>query len=378
MPLKRVVLIIMCTILAVMVIMMGVIVGKMAPVLGTLFGSDEKPTQTIPTTQTEPTTEPTTQPTVPPTTNPGHEHDFAKIQEEKKPTCETAGHTIYVCNCGETKLETTKPLEHSFGAGKLIAPTCTESGYTLRKCSLCGFEEKQDEKEKLGHDMRFVKEIKVTCEEQGYIENKCARIDCGEIEHKNITEATGHNWVKGKTYAPTCAKEGYTEYSCSNGDCEEKKEDDKVPATGHQFGAWTIVKEPTSGKPGEEERQCSVCKEKETREQILKILEENGFNTGADSESYYFIINVGAKDSDGKEVKVYSYEITDQTRSLVERSFGYDPEAGLLVTVQGREEPYVLEPGNGKLTLDKQGKPVVNPPASPDPGQSTTNDGEGQ
>ena len=380
MPLKRIVLIIMCSILAVMVIMMGVMVGKVAPVLNALLGSDEDTTPTVPpTTQTEPTTEPTTQPTVPPTTQPTvppttepkHEHDYSTVKEEKKPTCATAGHKIYVCSCGDTKLETIDPLTHSFGAGKLIAPTCTESGYTLRKCSICGFEDKQDEKEALGHDMKFVKEIKVTCDKQGYVENKCARTDCGKIEHENIQDPTGHTWVKGEVHDPTCTKEGYTEYTCSNKDCKEKKEDDKIPALGHKFGAWAVVTEPEAGKPGEEERKCSVCEEKETREQILKILEENGFNTGADNEGYYFIINVGAKDSNGKEVKVYSYSVTDYSRTLSSGSFSYDPESGLLITVKDKEEPYALEPGNGKLTLDKKGEPVVNEPDPTVPSEPT-------
>ena len=377
MPLKRIVLIIMCTTLAVMVIMMGVLVGKVAPFFGALFGPDEPVQTDPPTTQTDPTTEPTTQPTVPPTTQPtvppttqpAHKHDFSSIKEDKKPTCEAAGYTIYICSCGETKLETTEPLEHSFGAGELNLPSCDKEGYTLLKCSVCGFEDRQDVQEKLGHDMKFVKEIKVTCEKQGYVEYKCARANCGEIEHKDIQDPTGHAWVKGETHDPSCTKEGYTEYTCSNNGCGEKKEDDKIPALGHSFGDWEIQTEPAAGKPGTEVRKCSVCEVTETRELELGILEEKGINTSADNACNHFIINVGSKDSAGKEVTVYSYEITDYSRVLTSGSFAYDPEKGLLVTVSGKD-PYVLAPGNGKLTLDKDGKVTANAPAATDPGQS--------
>jgi len=384
MPLKRIVLIIMCSILAVMVIMMGVMVGKVAPVLGALLGLDEDPAPTVPpTTQTDPTTEPTTQPTtqptvppttqptVPPTTEPKHEHDFSEIKEEKKPTCATAGHKIYICDCGETKLETIDPLAHSFGAGKLVAPTCTEGGYTLRKCAICGFEEKQDEQEALGHDYKETETVAVDCENDGYVESQCTR--CEDIKRENVVKATGHAWVKGEVHDPTCTEEGYTEYTCSNEGCEEKKEDDKTDALGHKFGSWSIVegKEPASGKPGEEERQCSVCEEKETRECVLDILEGKGINTSADNDCNRFIVNVGVKNSEGKEVTVYSYSITDYSRSLSSGSFDYDPESGLLITVKDKNEPYALEPGNGKLTLDKQGKPVANTPDPTDPSEPT-------
>lgn len=308
MPLKRIVLIIMCSILAVMVIMMGVMVGKVAPVLGALLGLNEDPAPTVPpTTQTDPTTQPatdpttqptvppTTQPTVPPTTDPKHEHNYATLKEEKKPTCAAEGYKIFICSCGETKQETVDPLAHSFGAGKLVTPTCTEGGYTLRKCAICGYEEKQDEKDALGHNYKETETVAVGCEQDGYVESQCEL--CEDIKRENIVKATGHTWVAGKVHEPTCTEEGYTEYSCSNKDCEEKKKDDKVPALEHKFGAWSVVKDPAAGKPGEEERKCSVCKEKETRDSVLDILTEKGINTSADNDCNLFIINVGAKNA---------------------------------------------------------------------------------
>ena len=376
MPLKRIVLIIMCTTLAVMVIMMGVMVGKVAPIFSALFGSDGPDQTDPPTTQTDPTTEPTTQPTVPPTTQPtvppttqpSHVHDFSAIKEDKKPTCEAVGYTIYVCSCGETKLETIDALHHSFGAGKLIAPTCDKEGYTVCKCSVCGFEERTDNKEALGHSYKITETVTVTCEEDGYVESQCER--CKDIKRENVVKATGHTWVKGETYDPACDKEGYTEYTCSNNGCDEKKEDDKIPALGHSFGEWLIVTEPEAGKVGKEERECSVCEETKIRDCVLDILTDKGINTSADNECNHFIINVGTKNSAGKEITVYSYEITDYSRLLTSGSFKYDPEKGLQITVRGKD-PHVLAPGNGELTLDKDGKVTEDVPAVTDPSEPT-------
>lgn len=380
MPLKRIVLIIMCSILAVMVIMMGVMVGKVAPVLEMLFGSDNGPVQTIPpTTQTDPTTQPTTQPTVPtttpptttppttvpPTTVPKHEHDYSQVKEEKKSTCASAGYTIYVCSCGDTKLETMDLLPHSFGAGKLISPTCTEGGYTLKKCSICGYEEKLDEKEALGHNYIETETVAVGCEQDGYVESQCDR--CEDIKRENVIKATGHTWVEGETVDPTCTEEGYTLHKCSV--CEKEDKQNVQEALGHSFSNWEIVTEPAAGVAGTESRSCSACEETETRECVLGILVDKGINTSADNDCNHFIINVGAKNSAGKEVTVYSYTITDFSKQLTSGAFTYDPESGLLVAT--KDQTYALAPGNGKLTLDKDGKPVADAPTPPDTNEPT-------
>lgn len=377
MPPKRIVLIIMCVMLLATVIVMAVVIGKVAPVFSALVNPPEVtepstsqseptvPTTTEPTVPptTQPTVPPTTQPTVPPTTKPEHKHEFTNLKEEKKPTCKEVGYKIFVCECGEQKLETQGMLEHSFGIGKLISPTCTEAGCTLYICSDCGFEDKRNEKEALGHDMKFVKEVKVTCEKQGYVENKCARADCGEIEHKDIQDATGHNWVKGDVHAPTCTEKGYTEYSCSNENCEQKtKDDDEVDALGHSFDPWKISVEPATGKTGKQERQCSVCEEKETRDIELGILLDKGINSSQDGSALHWIINVGAKDSKGKEVIVYSYEITDNSGLIKRDSFVYDPEAGLIVTFQGKDNKsytYPLTSDKTEFTFNKDGELVT-------------------
>ena len=80
----------------------------------------------------------------------------------------------------------------------IVAPTCTESGYTVSKCSNCGKEYSQHYNivDALGH--HFV-EITVapTCTESGYTVQKCSV--CGEEtgEHTNIVAPLGHEYKNG-------------------------------------------------------------------------------------------------------------------------------------------------------------------------------------
>ena len=367
MPLKRIVLIIMCAMLALMVVIMGVVVSRVMPTLQALLGKpDDTPTTVPPTTQTEPTVPttvpsttvpPTTESTVPPTTTPKHEHNYSEVKETKKATCEAAGYTIYSCECGDTKLEAEDVLPHSFGAGKLVAATCTQEGYTLRKCSVCGFEDKQDVKEALGHEFKETETVTPTCEVDGYVESQCKT--CGEIKRENVVKATGHDWQKGAVYAPTCTDKGYTEYTCKNENCDLKtKIDDEVDALGHSFGPWEIVTEPTAGENGSEKRVCDTCMEEETKACELGILTDKGINSSEDSGVNHYIINVGAKDSEGKEVTVYSYDITDRSGFVKKDSFEYNAESGLVITFQnaeGKTQSYTLVSDQSKFVIDQDG-----------------------
>lgn len=379
---KRIVLIIMCSLLAVMVIMMGVMIGKFSPILGMLLGFGDDPSQTTPpTTQTDPppttTVPPTTVPptTVPPTTPPPttelpHTHEFSTVKEDHKATCEADGFKIYVCECGETKLETIDALPHSFGAGKLIVPTCTQEGYTLRKCSVCGFEDKQDVKEALGHSYKETETVTPTCEVDGYVEFQCET--CKDIKRENVIKATGHNWQKGAVFAPTCTDKGYTEYSCSNENCDLKtKIDDEVEALGHDFSQWAVDTEPTAGNPGTEKRVCSACNEEETRACELAIMSDKGINSSEDGGVNHYIINVGAKDSSGKEVTVFSYDITDRSGYISKDSFRYDPESGLIITFrdgEGKTQSYVLTSDKSKFIIGQDGKQDSNSATGPSTG----------
>ena len=85
---------------------------------------------------------------------------------------------IVVCNEGE----------HELVESEVILPTCTEKGYTLYKCKVdgCTYEEKRDETEALGHDMKEVSIQEATADNPGVITYKCQRQGCDYTELTKI------------------------------------------------------------------------------------------------------------------------------------------------------------------------------------------------
>ena len=158
-------------------------------------------------------------------------------------TCNGAGMTEYRClNCNEVRLETENAVGHTAGseatctepqlctvcgavlanakghnfAENVVAPTCTEIGYTKVTCKDCGLSYKTEYSNALGH--KYNKEVTPpTCLEQGYTTYTCA--NCGDSYVSDYIEAVGHVWGEGKNVVnATCGGEGMIEYSCAN--CE--------------------------------------------------------------------------------------------------------------------------------------------------------------
>ena len=91
--------------------------------------------------------------------------------------------------------QTPEKCDHSNPSVEIIvAPTCTESGYTVKKCTRCGKE-----------------------------------ID----QHTNITDALGHQFVE-ITVAPTCTESGYTVKKCTRCGKETGERTDIAPL-GHEY-----------------------------------------------------------------------------------------------------------------------------------------------
>ena len=70
--------------------------------------------------------------------------------------------------------------KHEMDEGTVIAQTCTEKGYTLYRCKTegCTYEERKDEKDPLGHDLKEVSRTEAEGEIPGYILYECQRENC--------------------------------------------------------------------------------------------------------------------------------------------------------------------------------------------------------
>ncbi len=97
-------------------------------------------------------------------------HDFAE-ESYQAPTCTEAGNRIYKCTkCEETKTETIAANGHSLNT-TTVKPTCTEGGSETYACTLCDYEG-SNQLAPLGHNKSVVYDSNLHTE-------KCS--NCGEI-----------------------------------------------------------------------------------------------------------------------------------------------------------------------------------------------------
>ena len=373
---KQITMIIMCVMLTVTVIMATVVVVKVSPVLGALLGTPAETVPTEPTVETTvpPTTEPVTT-TTPEATNPAHVHKYDTLSKEVKPTCTSTGYKIYACKCGSTEMrDTTNALGHSYGPSKLVSATCTEGGYTYRKCNACDYEEKKDETDPLEHDLQLEKKVEATCTEGGHSLYKCSRANCDYEEKQDETDALGHKWDKGTVVKPTCEEAGYTEYKCTNTGCKETKQEDPKAALGHKWDTtWKVTTDPKKGDAGEQSRGCtnSGCTEKETKPCDLtqKVKEQVG--TGF----VKYTVDLSAKDKKNNTVIVYSFSVTSYGE-FENMDFEYDAESGLIITVVDKNKNTQTHAWTEKvenLFISAEGKVTATDPgpAQEDPTETT-------
>ncbi len=121
-----------------------------------------------------------------------HEWDNGIVT--KQPTTTASGVKTYTCvSCGYTRIVDIPPTEHThtYTVHQLIAPTCTQGGYTLYKCS------------------------------------------CGETKQDDFVSATGHKYAVNRVVAATCQSAGYTVEICSA--CGVERRTNPVPAVDHRY-----------------------------------------------------------------------------------------------------------------------------------------------
>lgn len=173
------------------------------------------------------------------------------------PTCTEQGYTHHVCTvkgCPYDAVDDTfvEAAGHKWALTTTLPPTCTEQGTAFYKCSVCGAT-RTEKIAPLGHDLsRCDLKPAATCTQPGRAVGTCAR--CG-VQIDEVIPAKGHDYSYAETsVAPTCTEPGHYKGTCPT--CG-KDYDDVVPALGHDWGEWVTSIEPTVSTVGYRYHVCN-------------------------------------------------------------------------------------------------------------------------
>lgn len=173
------------------------------------------------------------------------------------PTCTEQGYTHHVCTvkgCTYAPVDDTyvAATDHTWVNTQTLPPACTEQGTAFYKCSACGAT-RTEKIAALGHDLsRCDLRPAATCTQPGRAVGTCAR--CG-VQIDEVIPAKGHDYSYAETsVAPTCTEPGHYKGTCPT--CG-KDYDDVVPALGHDWGEWVTTIEPTVSTVGYRYHVCN-------------------------------------------------------------------------------------------------------------------------
>lgn len=173
------------------------------------------------------------------------------------PTCTEQGYTHHVCTvkgCTYAPVDDTyvAATDHTWVKTQTLPPACTEQGTAFYKCSACGAT-RTEKIAALGHDLsRCDLRPAATCTQPGRAVGTCAR--CG-VQIDEVIPAKGHDYSYAETsVAPTCTEPGHYKGTCPT--CG-KDYDDVVPALGHDWSEWVTSIEPTVSTVGYRYHVCN-------------------------------------------------------------------------------------------------------------------------
>ena len=335
---KRVVFSVLCVLLVVVIVMTGIIIGKVSQMLQTLTNPGTKPQDsTVQTTQpgtTSPTQPSVVVPAVPENTvvtEPGHVHEY-ELTETVEASCENYGYSIYTCSgCGKQDIpfeEQVEPYGHNFGAGQVIAATCTENGCTRYTCSRCGKTEDHNVQTAPGHMFAYVLTVTGRCDTVGYDLYRCSV--CGEEEHRNEVAQGEHSYNVISREEPTCDTDGFELKKCTI--CGEETTT-VLPSNGHEYGEWILCDDDSLI------RYCLGCgMEQATADLVITKTQVSVSGIGGESIKVY-IICVGSS----AEPEIFRYTLYDSLDNGT-LAYEYDAASGLVVTyVNGSGETVTKE-----------------------------------
>lgn len=192
----------------------------------------------------------------------GHRWDDGVVTKEA--TYEEDGERTYTCQNDKTHVhkEVIPALGYTF-TETVVAPTCTEDGYTLHTCNENPAKTYKDTTvPALGHQYKEVT-TPATCGALGSVDNVCER--CNDKQHvKNLPVTGEHQWDEGViTKEPTATETGIKTYTCNV--CKATKTEDIAKAHNHDYTRLgEIIEGPYCETEGKRWMYCSYegCNER--------------------------------------------------------------------------------------------------------------------
>lgn len=180
------------------------------------------------------------------------------------PTCTEQGYTHHVCTvkgCTYAPVDDTyvAATDHTWVKTQTNPPTCTAQGTAFYKCSACGAT-RTEKIAALGHDLSRCDLVPdATCTQPGRAVGTCAR--CG-VKIDEVIPAKGHDYSykSASSTEPTCTESGHYKGTCPV--CG-KDYNDTIPALGHDWGEWVTTIEPTYTTVGYRYHLCARCNTRE-------------------------------------------------------------------------------------------------------------------
>ncbi|MGN1009436.1 MAG: leucine-rich repeat protein [Oscillospiraceae bacterium] len=195
------------------------------------------------------------------------------------PTCTEQGYTHHVCTvkgCTYAPVDDTyvAATDHTWVKTQTNPPACTEQGTAFYKCSACGAT-RTEKIAALGHDLSRCDLVPdATCTQPGRAVGTCAR--CG-VKIDEVIPAKGHDYSykSASSTEPTCTESGHYQGTCPR--CG-KDYNDTIPALGHDWGEWVVTQEPTYTTTGYRYHICARCNTREGED--IPKLHEHAWNAG--------------------------------------------------------------------------------------------------
>lgn len=180
------------------------------------------------------------------------------------PTCTEQGYTHHVCTVKDCPYDPVDDMfvsatDHTWVKTQTNPPTCTEQGTAFYKCSACGAT-RTEKIAALGHDLSRCDLVPdATCTQPGRAVGTCAR--CG-VKIDEVIPAKGHDYSykSASSTEPTCTESGRYKGTCPV--CG-KDYNDTIPALGHDWGEWVTTIEPTYTTVGYRYHLCARCNTRE-------------------------------------------------------------------------------------------------------------------